>query len=120
MDAAREVENEFDPETVMIKKTSKEFSHMKDPLLWSSVAVSGRITVQSNRENGSDLILLQNGIYFAQKERMGTVSGAVYVLDDDKRLRGLRDAEMDARIKIIGYDTLTDIITSGVRVTGMF
>ena len=51
---------------------------------------------------------------------MGTVSGAVYVLDDDKRLRGLRDAEMDARIKIIGYDTLTDIITSGVRVTGMF
>jgi sulfur relay protein TusB/DsrH len=80
----------------------------------------GALGLTLARESGSDLILLQNGIYFAQKERLGTVSGAVYVLDDDKRLRGLRDAEMDARIKIIGYDTLTDIITSGVRVTGMF
>jgi len=71
MDAAREVENEFDPETVMIKKTSKEFSHMKDSLLWSSVAVSGRITVKSNRENGSDLILLQNGSISLRKSGWG-------------------------------------------------
>ncbi|HYA87795.1 MAG TPA: DsrH/TusB family sulfur metabolism protein [Nitrospirota bacterium] len=71
-------------------------------------------------ESGSDVILLQNGVYFAQKERLGAVSGAVYVLDDDKRLRGLKDPEIDERVKIIGYDKLTDIITSGVKVTGMF
>jgi sulfur relay protein TusB/DsrH len=64
--------------------------------------------------------LLQNGVYFAQKERLAAVSGAVYVLDDDKRLRGLKDAEMDERVKVINYDTLTDLITSGERVTGMF
>jgi len=71
-------------------------------------------------ESGSDVILLQNGVYFAQKERLGAVSGAVYVLDDDKRLRGLKDPEIDERVKIIGYDKLTDIITSSVKVTGMF
>ena len=68
----------------------------------------------------ADLVLLQNGVYFAQKERLGAISGAVYVLDDDKKLRGLKDAEMDDRAKTIDYDKLTDIITSGDKVTGMF
>ena len=72
------------------------------------------------KEGGADLILLQNGVYFAQKERLGAVPGAVYVLDDDKRLRGLKDSEMDDRVKIIDYDKLTDIITGGEKVTGMF
>lgn len=80
----------------------------------------GAIGLTLAKENGADLVLLQNGVYFAQKERLGAVSGAVYVLDDDKRLRGLKDAEMDERVKIINYDTLTDIITSGEKVTGMF
>jgi len=44
----------------------------------------------------------------------------VYVLDDDKRLRGLKDTEMDDRATKIDYDTLTDIITSGGKVIGMF
>ncbi len=72
------------------------------------------------KEGGADLVLVQNGVYFAQKERLGTFTGTVYVLDDDKRLRGLKDAEMDARVKTIDYDKLTDIITSGDKVTGMF
>lgn len=72
------------------------------------------------KESGADLALLQNGVYFAQKERLGTLTGAVYVLDDDKRLRGLKDAEMDVRVKTIDYDTLTDIMTGSDKVTGMF
>ncbi len=72
------------------------------------------------KEGGADLVLLQNGVYFAQKERLGAVLGAVYVLDDDKRLRGLKDAEMDERVKIIDYDKLTDIMTGGEKVVGMF
>jgi len=72
------------------------------------------------KESGADLVLLQNGVYFTQKDRMGTFGGAVYVLDDDKRLRGLKDAEMDARAKTIDYDTLTDLMTSGMKVAGMF
>ncbi len=72
------------------------------------------------KEGGADLVLLQNGVYFAQKERLGTFAGSVYVLDDDKRLRGLKDSEMDSRVKTIDYDKLTDIITGGEKVVGMF
>jgi sulfur relay protein TusB/DsrH len=71
-------------------------------------------------EGGGGLILLQNGVYFAQKERLGSFPGVVYVLDDDKRLRGLTDSELDARAKTIDYDTLTDIITGDDKVVGMF
>ena len=80
----------------------------------------GALGLTLAKEGGADLVLLQNGVYFAQKERMGTFSGAVYVLDDDKRLRGLKDSEMDERVKTIGYDKLTDIITGGEKVAGMF
>jgi len=80
----------------------------------------GTLGLTLAHESGADVALLQNGVYFAQKERLGTFSGAVYVLDDDKRLRGLTDSEMDDRVKIINYDELTDIITNGDKVTGMF
>ena len=72
-------------------------------------------------KNGrADLILLQNGVFFAQKERLGSFRGVVYVLDDDKKLRGLKDSELDERVKVIDYDKMTDIITSDEKVTGMF
>jgi sulfur relay protein TusB/DsrH len=80
----------------------------------------GAIGMTLAKEGGADLVLLQNGIYFAQKDRLGDFSGVVYVLDDDKRLRGLKDSEMDARAKTIDYDMLTDIITAGKKVAGMF
>lgn len=70
-------------------------------------------------EGRADLILLQNGVYFAQKGRLGSFPGAVYVLDDDKRLRGIKDSEIDARAKTIDYDKLTDIITGGDKVVGL-
>jgi sulfur relay protein TusB/DsrH len=82
--------------------------------------IDGTLGLTLAKESGADLVLLQNGVYFAQKERLGGFSGAVYVLDDDKRLRGLKNAEMDDRVKIIDYDKLTDIITGGDKVTGMF
>ena len=80
----------------------------------------GALGLTIAKESGADLVLLQNGVYFARKEQVGTFPGAVYVLDDDKRLRGLKDSEMDTRVKVISYDNLTDIITSGEKVTGMF
>jgi sulfur relay protein TusB/DsrH len=80
----------------------------------------GDIGMTLAKEGGADLVLLQNGIYFAQKDRLGDFSGMVYVLDDDKRLRGLKDSEMDVRAKTIDYDMLTDIITAGKKVAGLF
>lgn len=72
------------------------------------------------KEGGADIVLLQNGVYFAQKDRISGFSGMVYVLDDDKRLRGLKDAEVDARVKAIGYDQLTDLMMQSDKVVGMF
>jgi len=80
----------------------------------------GAIGLTLAKEGRADLILLQNGVYFAQKDRLGSFTGAVYVLDDDKKLRGFKDSEMEERVKIINYDKLTDIITSGEKVVGMF
>jgi sulfur relay protein TusB/DsrH len=80
----------------------------------------GAIGLTLAKESRADLILLQNGVYFAQKDRLGSFPGAVYVLDDDKNLRGFKDSEMDERVKIINYDKLTEIITSGEKVVGMF
>ncbi len=80
----------------------------------------GVIGLTLAKEGGADIVLLQNGVYFAQKERLGTFTGNVYILDDDKRLRGLKDDEMDGRAKKIDYDMLTDIITGGIKVVGMF
>jgi sulfur relay protein TusB/DsrH len=80
----------------------------------------GAIGLTLAKEDGADLVLLQNGVYFARKERLGAFPGTVYALDDDKRLRGLKDSEIDGRVKIIDYDKLTDIITGGKKVVGMF
>lgn len=80
----------------------------------------GALGLTLAKESGADLVLMQNGVYFAQKERLGILSGTVYVLDDDKRLRGLKDSEMDDRVKNIDYDKLTDILTGGQKVTGLF
>ncbi len=80
----------------------------------------GTIGLAFAKQGGADLVLLQNGVYFAQTERLGVFTGAVYVMDDDKRLRGLKDSEMDSRANIIDYDKLTDIITEGRKVVGMF
>lgn len=80
----------------------------------------GAIGLTLAKEGGADLVLLQNGVYFAQKERLGTFPGAVYMLDDDKRLRGLKDSEIDVRAKTIDYDRLTDLMTESDKVVGMF
>jgi sulfur relay protein TusB/DsrH len=80
----------------------------------------GALGLTLAKDGRADVILLQNGVFFAQKGRLGSFPGVVYVLDDDKKLRGLRDSELDERVKVIDYDNLTDIITSGDKVTGMF
>lgn len=80
----------------------------------------GALGLTLAQEGRADLILLQNGVYFAQKERLGSFFGAVFVLDDDMKLRGLKDSEMDDRVKVIDYDNMMDLMTSGEKITGMF
>ncbi len=86
----------------------------------SPATTDGMRGIALAREGAADLILLQNGVFFGQKGRLPDFPGRVYVLDDDKRLRGLKDSEMDARARTIDYDKLTDIIAESENVVGMF
>ena len=72
------------------------------------------------REAAADLVLLQNGVLFAQKGRLDDFPGAIHVLSDDKKLRGLRDDELDGRARTIDYDSLTDMMVENEKVIGMF
>lgn len=80
----------------------------------------GQRGVALAKQMAADLVLVQNGVYYAQKGRLGDYPRSVYVLDDDTRLRGLKDAEMGKGVKSIGYDTLVDLMAEGDKVVGMF
>jgi sulfur relay protein TusB/DsrH len=72
------------------------------------------------RDMASDMVLLQNGVYFAQRERFEGFCGKVYILEEDMRLRGLRDNEILKDAIKIDYERLIDIMAEEDKVVGMF
>lgn len=80
----------------------------------------GRRGIKFARDMAADICLLQNAVYFAQKERLEGFCGSVYLLDDDARLRGLRDDEIGRDIKKVNYDGLTNMMVDEDKVVGMF
>ena len=68
----------------------------------------------------ADIALIQNGVYFAQKEMLEGFCGTAYVLGDDTRLRGLNRDEIDKAIRNIDYDGLVDLMAENDKVIGMF
>ncbi len=80
----------------------------------------GERGVKLARDMAADLVLVQNGVSFAQKERLGGFCGTVYVLDDDKRLRGIKNTEMEKNVKSVDYDKLLDLMSENDKVVGMF
>ncbi len=82
----------------------------------------GKRGVKLARHMSADIVLLQNGVYFIEKEKLedlGFVRTA-YVLEDDKRLRGLKDKDNKKNIKNINYDSLVDLMDGSDKVVGMF
>lgn len=80
----------------------------------------GKRGVKLARDMAADLILLQNGVYFAQKERLEGFCGTAYILDEDSNLRGLKDDELQNGIKKLDYDALIDLMAEEDKVVGMF
>ena len=67
----------------------------------------------------ADLILVQNGLYFAGSEELRDFAGKVYALEDDGRLRGIR-LEKGGKVEAIGYDALVDLAAGEEKVIGAF
>jgi sulfur relay protein TusB/DsrH len=82
--------------------------------------VDGKRGVKLAKDMAADVALLQNGVYFAQVERLEGFCGTVYALDDDLRLRGLKNDEVERDIKRLNYGSLVDLMADADKVVGMF
>ncbi len=72
------------------------------------------------RDMASDMVLLQNGVYFAQRERFEGFCGKVYIIEEDMRLRGIKDDEVLKDAIKIDYDGLVDLMAEEEKVIGIF
>lgn len=70
----------------------------------------------------ADIVLLQNGVYFMQGQKLGDAGfiGKTYVLEDDRLLRGLKTDTEGKNIQGINYDGLVDVMAEHDNVIGMF
>jgi sulfur relay protein TusB/DsrH len=70
----------------------------------------------------ADIVLLQNGVYFSQGQKLGDAGcgGRAYILEDDMLLRGLKTVHDSKKIQEINYDSLVDLMTEHDKVIGMF
>jgi len=81
----------------------------------------GKRGVKIARDMAADIVLLQNGVYFLKAQALEDLGfiGTAYVLEDDRRLRGLKDAGENKNIKGIDYGGLVDLMTETDKVVGM-
>jgi sulfur relay protein TusB/DsrH len=80
----------------------------------------GKRGMKLARDMAADVVLLQNGVYFAQKERLEGFCGTAYVLDNDVRLRGLKNDEIEKDMRRLDYGSLVDLMAGEDKVAGMF
>ena len=80
----------------------------------------GKRGIKLARDMAADLFLIQNGVYFAQEERLEGFCGTAYVLEDDLKLRGLKGADIEKGIRETGYDSFVDLMADSDKVVGMF
>ncbi|MDA8086204.1 MAG: DsrH/TusB family sulfur metabolism protein [Nitrospiraceae bacterium] len=79
----------------------------------------GRKGIDLGAGMGADLVLIQNGLYFAGSDALQGFAGKVYALEDDARLRGIR-LEKGGRIEAIGYGAFVELAAAEAHVIGAF
>ncbi|MFZ5996533.1 MAG: DsrH/TusB family sulfur relay protein [Nitrospirota bacterium] len=80
----------------------------------------GKRGIQMAKDMAADIVLLQNSVYSACKERLNGFPGTVYVLSEDMRLRGIKGGEIGENVKALSYDDLVDLMATEDNVVGMF
>ena len=72
------------------------------------------------KEMGANVVMIQNAVYFALKDRLEGLPGIVYALEDDLRLRGLNNNDLKGDIRRLDYDDFIDLMVEDDRVIGIF
>ncbi|MDI6729078.1 MAG: DsrH/TusB family sulfur metabolism protein [Thermodesulfovibrionales bacterium] len=80
----------------------------------------GKRGIKLARDMAADICLLQNAVYFSQKDRLEGFCGTAFVLGDDARLRGIPSADMEKGVKEINYEELVDIMIKENKTVGVF
>jgi sulfur relay protein TusB/DsrH len=80
----------------------------------------GKRGISIARDMTANVVLIQNGVYFAIAEILEGFPGTIYILDEDCKLRGLRDDAIRQDVSKLDYDGLVDAITEEDKVVGMF
>ncbi len=80
----------------------------------------GRRGIKIAQSVNADVVLLQNGVYFAKKEAIEEFWGKMYVLQDDAKLRGVRTFDETKKIETISYDGIVDLMAGADKVYGLF
>lgn len=74
--------------------------------------------LRAARDTSAGVVLLQNGVYLTRQGGLEGISGTVYALDDDMRLRGA--GVTGEGVKTIDYNDLVDLMAGEDRVLGFF
>ncbi|HAK89465.1 MAG TPA: hypothetical protein DHV16_02435 [Nitrospiraceae bacterium] len=80
----------------------------------------GKRGIKLARDMAADVCLMQNAVYFSQKDRLEGFCGTAFVLGDDARLRGIPSAEMEKGVKEINYEELVDLMMKEDKTAGAF
>jgi sulfur relay protein TusB/DsrH len=80
----------------------------------------GKRGVKLARDMAANLFLIQNGVYFAQEERLEGFCGTAYALEDDLKLRGIKGTGIEKGIRKTDYDSFVDLMADSDKVVGMF
>ncbi len=62
------------------------------------------------------IILVQNGVYHATTKENGKASSLLdktsnlYALSEDIQIRGMKDSDVDKRVKVVNYGDVVDLI----------
>jgi len=80
----------------------------------------GKRGIKLATDMAANVVLIQNAVYFAQVDRHDSFIGIIYALEDDIKLRGLRDEELRKDMKKLDYDGLVELMSEQDKVIGIF
>jgi sulfur relay protein TusB/DsrH len=82
--------------------------------------LEGKRGVRLARDLAADLVFVQDAVFYAQRDRLEGFCGMAYVLDEDRRMRGLPEGELEKAVKTVSYEGLVKLMEAEENVIGIF